>query len=123
MKFLTTNFVRCPIKTCATTTKSFPLKFQETQLVQEEEEFNEQFMESMLERLDWDAVVKVALDLGNTSIPLVKPELVEELLLRDLHHLLMETKIIEGKMVCGNCEHVFYVKDGIPNFLLPPHLV
>lgn len=43
--------------------------------------------------------------------------------LRDLHTLLMETSIAEGKLVCGNCEHEYAVKEGIANFLLPSHLV
>jgi multifunctional methyltransferase subunit TRM112 len=44
-------------------------------------------------------------------------------LARDLHRLLMETCIQEGKLVCGNCGHDYAVKEGIANFLLPSHLV
>jgi multifunctional methyltransferase subunit TRM112 len=44
-------------------------------------------------------------------------------LARDLHRLLMETCIQEGKLVCGNCGHEYAVKEGIANFLLPSHLV
>lgn len=44
-------------------------------------------------------------------------------LARDLHRLLMETSIQEGKLVCGNCGHEYAVKEGIANFLLPSHLV
>jgi multifunctional methyltransferase subunit TRM112 len=43
--------------------------------------------------------------------------------LKDLHTLLMETSIASGKLVCGNCEHEYAVKEGIANFLLPSHLV
>lgn len=43
--------------------------------------------------------------------------------LRDLHGLLLETTIREGKLVCGNCGHEYPVKEGIANFLLPSHLV
>jgi multifunctional methyltransferase subunit TRM112 len=43
--------------------------------------------------------------------------------LKDLHHLLLETSISEGKLVCGNCGHEYAVKEGIANFLLPSHLV
>ena len=42
---------------------------------------------------------------------------------KDLHTLLMETSIQSGKLVCGNCEHEYAVKEGIANFLLPSHLV
>lgn len=44
-------------------------------------------------------------------------------LAKDLHRLLMETNIQEGKLVCGHCRHEYAVKEGIANFLLPSHLV
>ena len=44
-------------------------------------------------------------------------------LAKDLHRLLMETCIQEGKLVCGNCGHEYAIKEGIANFLLPSHLV
>lgn len=128
MKFLTTNFVKCPIKTCDLSVASFPLQYSECQLVQEEQEFNPEFIVHMLERLDWDAVVQVAKNLGNESLPPLKPESLDPIMeddqaiLKDLHNLLVETQIVEGKMICRNCEHIYYVKNSIPNFLLPPHL-
>lgn len=42
--------------------------------------------------------------------------------MRDLHTLLLETEVREGKMVCGNCGHEYKIKEGIANFLLPSHL-
>lgn len=42
--------------------------------------------------------------------------------MRDLHTLLLETEVREGKMVCGNCGHEYPIKEGIANFLLPNHL-
>lgn len=47
----------------------------------------------------------------------------DEKMLKDLHHLLMETQIMEGKLVCGNCGHEYAIREGIANFLLPSHLV
>lgn len=124
MKFLTTNFVRCAVKSCDGTENSFPLKFEECQLQLEEQEFDADFIISMLERLDWSALVKVAADLGNTALSPQKPENIDqnEVMLKDLHSLLMETQITDGKMVCGNCQHIYYVKNSIASFLLPPHL-
>ena len=46
-----------------------------------------------------------------------------EKMLRELHRLLLETQVREGKMVCGNCGHEYRIKEGIANFLLPNHLV
>jgi len=44
-------------------------------------------------------------------------------LAKDLHKLLMETTIQDGKLVCAACGHEYAVKEGIANFLLPSHMV
>lgn len=44
-------------------------------------------------------------------------------ILKDLHLLLMETTIQNGKLACANCGHEYAVKEGIANFLLPSHMV
>lgn len=48
---------------------------------------------------------------------------VDEEVLRRLHAVLIETQVASGKLVCGNCGHEYAVREGIPNFLLPAHLV
>ncbi|GMM34875.1 RNA methylation protein [Saccharomycopsis crataegensis] len=129
MKFLTTNFVRCPISKCDNSLKAFPLQYKNCELIQEELEFNPEFLANILDRLNWEAIIAVAGDLGNDSLPPTKPENVDpkdpenEQLLKDLHTLLIETQITEGEMHCGECGHIYYIKSSIPNFLLPPHLV
>ena len=45
-----------------------------------------------------------------------------EKVLRELHTLLLETEVKEGKLVCGSCGHEYKIKEGIANFLLPSHL-
>lgn len=55
----------------------------------------------------------------------MKPEgdaLDDEQTLKDLHRLLLETQIVEGKLICGSCGHEYRIKEGIANFLLPSHL-
>lgn len=34
----------------------------------------------------------------------------------------LQTQIMEGKLVCGNCGHEYNIHQGIANFLLPNHL-
>lgn len=48
---------------------------------------------------------------------------VDEEVLRKLHALLLETGVVEGKLVCGNCGFEYPIKEGVANFLLPAHLV
>ena len=128
MKFLTTNFVKCAVRGCQLLDAAFPLSYLDCQMVQQEVDYNPEFICHMLERLDWDAVVQVAQQLGNSLLPTLKPEGLDPIMeddqavLKDLHTLLVETQIIEGKMECRSCHHVYYIKNSIPNFLLPPHL-
>lgn len=133
MKFLTTNFLKCSVKGCDTSNDNFPLAYGECQLVQDESiEFNPEFLINILDRVDWPAVVRVAHDLGNDALPMEKPEFQvnsegefdadQVAVLRDLHTLLLQTSIVEGQMSCRNCGHIYYIKNSIPNLLLPPHL-
>ena len=46
----------------------------------------------------------------------------DERVMRELHKLLLETEVIEGKLICGSCGHEYKIKEGIANFLLPSHL-
>lgn len=44
-------------------------------------------------------------------------------MVQQLHEILMDTQISEGKLVCAVCAHEYPVKEGVANFLLPNHLV
>lgn len=135
MKFLTTNFLKCSVSDCDTSNDNFPLSYDSSkcQLSQDENiEFNAEFLLNIIDRVEWSAIITVAEELGNNSLPKAKSEFsstnASELneddlaILRDLHILLLQTSIIEGEMKCRNCGHIYYIKNGIPNLLLPPHL-
>ncbi len=75
----------------------------------------------------WRIFMLTVSQLGFPDLP-EQPPTAEELqsnetLLKDLHHLLVETQISEGKLVCGHCGHEYAITEGIANFLLPTHLV
>ncbi|KAJ5818285.1 AdoMet-dependent tRNA methyltransferase complex subunit [Penicillium riverlandense] len=125
MKVITANFVTCAVKECKTAQTSFPLHFHDAELEQQELDFQPEFIRNILPRVDWEALRVTANELGFPSIPESKPEgeaLDNEQTLRDLHRLLLETHVAEGKLVCGNCGHQYMIKEGIANFLLPSHL-
>ncbi len=46
----------------------------------------------------------------------------KEKVLRQLHTLLLETSVSEGKLACGKCGFEYPIKEGVGNFLLPAHL-
>ncbi|KAK8145113.1 hypothetical protein MY1884_000511 [Beauveria asiatica] len=127
MKILSLNFVNCAAKACKATAESFPLHPKDAELVQDEIELNPALLINVLPRLDWAALRTTSSELGFPQLPEQAPTAEElqadEKTLRDLHHLLLETQISEGKLVCGNCGHEYAIKEGIANFLLPSHLV
>ncbi|KAL8673700.1 MAG: hypothetical protein Q9168_001861 [Polycauliona sp. 1 TL-2023] len=127
MKLLTVNFLSCAVKSCKSSAASFPLHFADAELEQREMDYNPTFLANILPRLDWSAITTTAAELGFTNLPTTKPEgslhtEQEQKVMRDLHTLLMETDVVQGKMVCRNCGHEYNIKEGIANFLLPNHL-
>lgn len=151
MKILTLNFLTCAIKSCKTSPNSFPLHPRDAELATSELPYNPIFIRNILPRLHWEATLTTATELGFADLPAEKPEGTvadperkeegeedakvgemeverqtaladDEEVLKLLHRVLLETEIMEGKLVCGNCGHEYRVKEGIANFLLPSHL-
>ncbi|KAH7033313.1 uncharacterized protein B0I36DRAFT_321188 [Microdochium trichocladiopsis] len=138
MKVLSLNFLTCAVKACKSSSASYPLHPKDAELVQDDIEINPDLLVNVLPRLDWAALSTTATELGFPALP-PQPPTAEELLegasaegdeapvysktLTDLHRLLMETQMMEGKLVCANCGHEYAVREGIANFLLPSHLV
>ncbi|RYP52828.1 hypothetical protein DL768_002077 [Monosporascus sp. mg162] len=127
MKVLSLNFLTCAVKACKSSSSSYPLHPKDAELVQDDIEINPQLLINLLPRIDWAALSTTAAELSFPALP-PQPPTAEELrgdekTLRDLHGLLMETQMMEGKLVCGNCGHEYAVREGIANFLLPSHLV
>lgn len=150
MKLLTLNFLTCAIRTCKPLPAAFPLHVRDAELEAVETQYNPLFLRNLLARLDWDALKAVAGEVGLAmpenpleekepqqdaegmdvdvddaeAAPRGQKEVeVDDATLRRLHEILVETQITTGKLVCGNCGHEYAVREGIPNFLLPAHLV
>ncbi|CAI8505513.1 unnamed protein product [Hanseniaspora opuntiae] len=128
MKLLTTNFIKCSVKACDASVSSFPLRYDnqcEIELNYEEDESiiekSYQFLVGILDKIDWDALLKVCADLGNNDLPPNKPLLTqdsllslndnEKLILKQLFNLLINTEIVNGSMKCDSCEHVYMIKN------------
>ncbi|GAA6052082.1 hypothetical protein JCM3770_006622 [Rhodotorula araucariae] len=126
VRLITQNLLSCPSRACAYPT-NFPLTFRNVdKLLKVDAEFNEEFVRGVLSRIEWQALRKSAAELGNTDLPeqspdLTQPDSVSLDLLQTLHHVLLEIVVADGEMVCPQCEHVFRIKDTIPNMLLAEH--
>jgi multifunctional methyltransferase subunit TRM112 len=152
MKLLTTNFLTCAVKACKSSPLSFPLHFKDATLERTEIDYNPLFLRNLLPRVNWDALATTATELGlQALVPATNPVDVaavdaptesedgddaemaddgdkpdsdeQDDVLRKLHNLLLETGVVEGKLVCGNCGFEYPIKEGVGNFLLPAHLV
>ncbi|KAJ4309061.1 hypothetical protein N0V94_009099 [Neodidymelliopsis sp. IMI 364377] len=148
MKLLTLNFLTCAVKTCKTQASSFPLHPRDAELEIQEADVNLPFLKNILPRLMWEELRTICKELGLPDLPPTPPtpaDLVESSssaldatepptagaqadeepsqTAKDLHRVLLETCIQEGKLVCGCCGHEYSVKEGVANFLLPGHLV
>lgn len=125
----------------ATRETGFPLHVRDAELSIVEQEFNALFLRNIMPRLEWDAMRRVVEEVGLHLPPGIGEGVAESMAvdgasqketreaeeedekLKKLHKVLLETQIDSGMLVCGSCGHQYMVKEGIPNFLLPPHLV
>lgn len=129
MKLLTSNFLTCAVKQCRGHADAYPLRFKDCTLTTTASEFNPTFILGIMPRIEWPALIAVCADLGNTSLPTTKPETIDpdstegNSILRSLHNVLIETRVMQGQMVCGRCGHVYPIKEGIANMLLAEHEV
>jgi len=127
MKILTLNFLTCAVKACKSSSASFPLHPKDCSLVSDTIAPNPKLLLNILPRVDWDALIVTASELGFPSLPPAPPTAADlesdAKMQAELHALLLETQISEGSLVCGNCGHEYRIKEGIANFLLPSHLV
>ncbi|KAG0178840.1 hypothetical protein DFQ28_004005 [Apophysomyces sp. BC1034] len=121
MRLITHNMLQCHVKNCDS--NNFPLRFEDAQVELIEADYNPDFLVNMLPKIEWEALTSTAVQLGISTLPPQIPENATENedFLKALHSVLLETHIQHGKMICANCQHVYNIKDGIPNMLLAEH--
>ncbi|GES72597.1 Trm112p-domain-containing protein [Rhizophagus clarus] len=116
MRLVTHNMLQCHVKGC--NSNNFPLQLSDVEIEIQETDFNPMFLRNMLPKLEWNALVKTALQINITTLPNTLPNDLDEEFLKMLHRVLLETHIKQGQMICPNCKHIYPIKDGIPNMLL-----
>ncbi|KAK0474968.1 hypothetical protein IW261DRAFT_1498020 [Armillaria novae-zelandiae] len=119
VRLITHNLLACHVKGC--TSNNFPLEFKDVQVELREAEFNPDFLRGFIPKIEWKALVDAARQVGDTSLPLELPEMLDDDFLKSLHHVLLEIHVEEGSMTCPNCHHVYPISNGIPNMLLAEH--
>eukprot|EP01117_Protostelium_nocturnum_P003994 TRINITY_DN15267_c0_g1_i1.p1 TRINITY_DN15267_c0_g1~~TRINITY_DN15267_c0_g1_i1.p1 ORF type:complete len:123 (-),score=27.53 TRINITY_DN15267_c0_g1_i1:14-382(-) len=117
MRILSHNMLMCNVKGCGA--GNFPLRLAGTP-VQNESEFNQEFMSHMYSKLDWPALKQACGDVGITTLPEEPPANPEgnQEFLKTLHDIIIDTHIQQGSLTCNNCKRVYPINNGIPNMLL-----
>ncbi|KAK2106654.1 hypothetical protein P7K49_016168 [Saguinus oedipus] len=83
-------------------------------------EFNPQFMEPMIPKVECAAFLEVADNLQLIQVPKgpVKGYKENEDFLRTMHHLLLEVEVVEGTLQCPESGRMFPINCRVPNMLL-----
>jgi multifunctional methyltransferase subunit TRM112 len=110
VRLITHNLLACHAKGC--TANNFPLKLSNAKLALREADFNPGFLRGFLPRIEWDALIQASREvtnqsfsfyieinqvtvlflnkIGDTSLPPERPEMLDDDLLKQLHHVLLE---------------------------------
>lgn len=116
MRLILHNMLFCNVKNC----NGYPLliNVQKSQII--ESDFKAEAIIKLIPKLDWPALAKTVINLGNKDFPVAITEenLKDEAFLKELHRVLIETHLMEAKLVCDNCKRVYPVVNGITNMIL-----
>jgi len=95
----------------------FPLKIIANEVKEVKVDFNEQFIQRIIPKMDWTVLCDAAKNFG-VDLPSDPQQSSgnDESLLR-VHHALLEIEIIEGELVCPETGRKFPISRGIPNML------
>lgn len=112
------NFIQCRNDLCIKQDKCYPFSIKDAVIVETKKDYNKSFIINILEKIDWSVFIFSLESLNiNCSFYKQKPEL-NDFLLEELHSLLLERNITEGKLVCDFCKKEYPIVEGIPNMLL-----
>merc|ERR1711957_244856 len=119
MKLMTHNLLMCNRKGC--TLNNFPLKIKCTESAITEVEYDPDLMARFIKKVDFPALTLACKDLNmyKYDFETLTPEQInEEDNLKFMHHCLFEVGLLEGFLICNNCNKEYIVNKGIPNLVL-----
>lgn len=92
----------------------YPLKLVVERVEEIKTEYNHEFLQKMLKKIDYDALKEAAQVCGQ-KLPETVPDSDEDLKL--IHKALFDIEVIQGSLVCPESGRKFPISDGIPNML------
>ncbi|XP_054163012.1 multifunctional methyltransferase subunit TRM112-like protein [Oppia nitens] len=115
MKLLTHNMLTS--KCLKGVTVGFPLKLVANEVKEVNVDFNKDFIERMIPKVDWSVLTITAQQFGVQLPDSYTPNDTEEEVLKRVHHALLEIEVIDGELICPETGRKFPISQGIPNML------
>lgn len=117
MKLLTHNLLTSRFLKGVQT--GYPLKLVVEKVEEIKTEYNQDFLQRMLKKVDYDALKEAAQVCGQ-QLPEKLPEQSASLPeddLKTIHKALFDIEVITGTLICPESGRKFPISDGIPNML------
>ncbi|GAB5029555.1 trm112-like protein at1g22270-like [Nannochloropsis oceanica] len=117
MRLITHNMLKSNIKGVV---NGFPLRIEADKVEVKETEFNAEFVQNLLPKIEWGALREASKALGMDELPekVEEGNKTDESFLEIVHKLLLDVHVLEGALVCPETGRRFPINEGIPNMLL-----
>ena len=121
MKAITHNILMCNTKKCSGTDKNYPLIIKPTDIKNREVEFDIERIQKLFDKQDKRGLNQYCKDLNIFKYDFTT---VDDALKKQnefweyVHHVLNETMVHEGILICPNCGREYPIKEGIINMVL-----
>lgn len=119
MKLITHNMLTS--KCLKGVVTGYPLAINATDVKITEVDFNPEFINRVIPKLDWEVLWVAADSIGHSDgLPkTLEPKFEEnEEVLKKVHRVLLEVEVEEGYLTCPESGRQFPISKGIPNMLL-----
>jgi multifunctional methyltransferase subunit TRM112 len=131
MRLLTLNMIQCNVKTCST--NKYPLSVSALLIEDVKMEYNKDFLVNLIPKIDWNALNFNLQELGwdpiddpvnfsyqesNDSVNVYNKHSPPTSWWESLHQVLLCKRIVNGKLECRGCQHVFVIKDTILSMIV-----
>lgn len=94
----------------------YPLKLVVDKVEEIKTDYNQEFLQKMLKKVDYQALKEAAQVCGQ-QLPETMPDSGEEKDLKLIHKALFDLEVISGSLVCPETGRKFPISEGIPNML------
>ena len=121
MKAITHNILMCNTKKCSGTDKNYPLIIKATDIKNREVEFDLERTKKLFDKQDKRGLNQYCKDINIFKYDFTDLDGAvkkQNEFWEYVHHVLNETMVYEGILICPNCGREYVIKEGIINMVL-----